>query len=64
MNVREEIRLLNEDGWIQISQKGSHRQFKHPIKSGKVTVPGNLGEDVPKGTCKSIFCPAEIEEFE
>jgi predicted RNA binding protein YcfA (HicA-like mRNA interferase family) len=64
MKVRELIRLLNEDGWVQVSQKGSHRHFKHPIKSGKVTVPGHLGEDVPQGTLKSIFRQAEIEEFE
>ena len=64
MKVREVIRLLNEFGWVQVAQKGSHRQFKHPSKLGKVTVPGNLGDDVPIGTLKSIFRQAEIEDNE
>ena len=34
--------------------KGSHRQFKHPIRSGRVTVSGHLGDDMPKGTFGSV----------
>ena len=41
MKVREGIRLIEEDGWRFHSQKGSHRQYKHPVKSGRVRVPGN-----------------------
>lgn len=36
--VREVIRLLEEDGWYLIAVKGDHRQFKHPVKKGRVTV--------------------------
>ena len=55
MKVRDVMRLLTNDGWEQVSQKGSHRQFKHATKAGKVTVPGKLSDDVPIGILKSIF---------
>lgn len=61
MKVRDVIRRLEEDGWVQVSQKGSHRQFKHPVKSGKVTVRGHPSDDVPTGTLKSIFRQAGLE---
>lgn len=48
------IRLLEADGWRVMVTEGSHRQFKHPTKSGRVTVNGHLGEDMPKGTLASI----------
>jgi predicted RNA binding protein YcfA (HicA-like mRNA interferase family) len=61
MKVREVIRILEQDGWLQIACRGSHRQFKHPVKPGKVTVPGNLNDDVKIGTLKSILRQAGIE---
>lgn len=54
MKVREVIRLLERDGWVLVVIKGSHRQFKHPTKSGRVTVSGHLGDDMPKGTFGSV----------
>ena len=54
MKVREVIRLLEDVGWALVSQEGSHRQFKHATKSGRVTVSGNLGDDMPKGTLASV----------
>lgn len=39
MTVRELEKLLLQDGWITVKQVGSHRQYKHPDKHGKVTVP-------------------------
>jgi predicted RNA binding protein YcfA (HicA-like mRNA interferase family) len=62
MKVREVIRILEKDGWVQVSQKGSHRQFKHSTKDGKVTVPGKMSDDLPIGTLKSIFRQAGLEE--
>lgn len=62
MKVREVIRLLEEAGWTLVSQKGSHRQFKHPTKPGKVTVPGKPSDDVAVGTFKSILRQAGLEE--
>lgn len=49
------VRILTEqDGWILVVTRGSHRQFKHPTKPGRVTVSGNLGDDMPKGTFASV----------
>jgi predicted RNA binding protein YcfA (HicA-like mRNA interferase family) len=50
MKVRDVIRRLTDDGWVQVAQKGSHRQFKHPTKPGKVTVPGKPSDDLAEGT--------------
>ena len=54
MKVREVIRMLQDDGWRLAVTKGSHRQFKHPTKPGRVTVSGQLGDDMPKGTLASV----------
>jgi predicted RNA binding protein YcfA (HicA-like mRNA interferase family) len=62
VNVRDIIKRIEADGWSMISQKGSHRQFKHPVKKGRVTVAGKPGYDPPTGTVKSIFKQAQIEE--
>jgi predicted RNA binding protein YcfA (HicA-like mRNA interferase family) len=62
MKVRDAIRLLVNDGWMQVSQKGSHRQFKHAAKPGKVTVPGQVSDDLPVGTLKSILRQAGLEK--
>jgi len=62
MKVRDVIRRLEREGWIKVAQKGSHRQFKHPIKSGKVTVPGKESEDLTEGTYKSILRQAGLED--
>ncbi|MEQ8818825.1 MAG: type II toxin-antitoxin system HicA family toxin [Sumerlaeia bacterium] len=60
--VREAIRLVEKDGWCSVSQKGSHRHFKHPIKPGKVTIPGNLNEELKPGTWASIKRQAGLTE--
>ena len=60
MKVRDVIRLIENDGWFKVGQKGSHRQYKHPSKRGKVTVPGNMSDEVPPGTLKSILRQAEL----
>ena len=54
MKVREVIRLLQRDGWELVVTRGSHRQFKHPKKPGRVTVSGSLGDEMPKGTFASV----------
>jgi predicted RNA binding protein YcfA (HicA-like mRNA interferase family) len=55
MKFRDLIRLLESDGWRQVAQRGSHRQFKHGSKPGRVTVAGKPGEDVPAGTLRNIL---------
>ena len=54
MKVGEVIRLLQIDGWYLIASRGSHRQFKHVTKPGRVTVPGKASDDLALGTLKSI----------
>ena len=55
MKVRDVIRILHEDGWVLVAMRGSHKQFKRPVKQGRVTVPGQPGDDLARGTLKSIF---------
>lgn len=59
LRVREVEKILCADGWYVVKQVGSHRQYKHPSKTGKVTVPVHRG-DVDKGTAKSILVQAGI----
>ena len=53
MKSREIISALQGDSWVHVAQKGSHVQFKHPTKKGRVTVP-HPERDIPIGTLKSI----------
>jgi predicted RNA binding protein YcfA (HicA-like mRNA interferase family) len=62
MKVRDLIRVIEVDGWRQVSQEGSHRQYKHPVKPGRVTVAGHPSVDVPVGTLKRIYQQAQIQE--
>jgi predicted RNA binding protein YcfA (HicA-like mRNA interferase family) len=61
VKVREVIRMIEEDGWRQVRTAGSHRQFKHAVKSGLVTVAGKPSLDVPPGTLKSILKQAGLK---
>ena len=60
VKVREIVQELEEDGWVQTRQAGSHRQFRHPSKSGTVTVPGKMGDELAKGTVGSIVRQARF----
>lgn len=60
LKVREAIKVLEADGWYLVAIKGDHRQFKHPEKSGKVTIAGSLSKDIPPGTLASIFRQAQL----
>ena len=53
MDSREVIKILIASGWFEVGQKGSHKQFKHPTKPGRVTVPAPK-KDIPISTLKSI----------
>jgi predicted RNA binding protein YcfA (HicA-like mRNA interferase family) len=46
--------MVENDGWAQVAQKGSHRQFKHPVKPGRDTIPGKMGDEIKPGTLNSI----------
>jgi predicted RNA binding protein YcfA (HicA-like mRNA interferase family) len=60
MRVREVIKMIEDDGWREVRQRGSHRQYKHPNKPGRVTVPGNLGDEVKPGTLASVLRQAGL----
>ena len=62
MKVREILELLLNDGWYLVNQEGSHRQFKHPAKRGRVTVAGNPNHDLPPGTLNSILKQAGLKK--
>ena len=61
MKVREIIAILEADGWFLVATKGSHRQYKHPVKKGRVTVPGHLNDDLRPGTLNSILKQAGLK---
>lgn len=62
MKVKEVIKLLEKDGWFLVAQKGSHKQYKHETKSGRVTVPDHgQNKDLAKGTENSILKQAGLK---
>lgn len=62
MKVRDLVRLMEAAGWRHLKTRGSHRQYKHPAKSGRVTVAGHPGDDVRPGTLKSVLAQAGLKE--
>jgi predicted RNA binding protein YcfA (HicA-like mRNA interferase family) len=60
MNSRGVIKVLQKDGWYEVNQVGSHKQFKHATKPGRVTVL-HPKRDIPIGTLKSIEKQAGIK---
>lgn len=61
MKVKEIIKLIEEDGWVFVSQSGSHRKFRHPTKDGHVIVPGKPSSDLKEGTQKAILKQAQLK---
>ena len=61
MKVRDLIRLIESDGWQYVRTRGSHHQYKHPVKKGRVTVPGHPGDDVHFDTLKSVLSQAGLK---
>ena len=62
MKVREALKLIEADGWFLIATRGSHRQYKHPTKAGRVTVAGKPSDDLAPGTLNSILKQADLKE--
>ncbi|MGE4377566.1 MAG: type II toxin-antitoxin system HicA family toxin [Burkholderiaceae bacterium] len=62
MKVHEVLALLKKDGWYLVATRGSHRQFKHPVKIGRVTVAGKPSDDLAPGTLHSIIKQAGLKE--
>jgi predicted RNA binding protein YcfA (HicA-like mRNA interferase family) len=62
MKVREIVRLLEKEGWVLVATRGSHRQYKHATKPGRVTVAGKPSDDIAPGTLNSIFKQARLKD--
>ena len=60
--IREAIKLIEADGWRKVTTRGSHRQFKHPSKPGRVTIAGRLSDDLAPGTYNSLLKQAGLKE--
>jgi len=56
------LELLKRDGWYLVATRGSHRQFKHAAKPGRVTVAGKPSDDLAPGTLNSIFKQAGLKK--
>ena len=61
MKVSEVLDMLRRDGWFLVATRGSHRQFKHAGKRGRVTVAGKPSDDLPPGTLNSILKQAGLK---
>jgi predicted RNA binding protein YcfA (HicA-like mRNA interferase family) len=61
MNIREVIKMIEADGWVLVATKGSHRQYKHPKKAGRVTIAGNMNHDIAAGTLNSVLKQAQLK---
>jgi len=60
LKVREAIRLIRDEGWYQVAQEGSHRQFKHPRLKGRVTIAGHMSDELPPRILRSILKQARL----
>ena len=54
IKVRDALRIVTADGWRLARTRGSHRQFRHPVKPGTVTIPGHPGSDLTPRDWASI----------
>jgi predicted RNA binding protein YcfA (HicA-like mRNA interferase family) len=61
MKVKEAIKKIEADGWTHVATRGSHRQFKHPVKPGRVTIAGKPSDDLAPGTLGSIMKQAGLK---
>jgi predicted RNA binding protein YcfA (HicA-like mRNA interferase family) len=62
MKIRDLVKMIEDDGWYLVTTKGSHRQYKHRTKSGRVTIAGHPNDDLAPGTLNSVFKQAQIQK--
>ena len=55
VKIRDAIKLVEKDGWVLANSEGSHRQYKHPVKPGRVTIAGHPSRDLDPKTQGSIL---------
>ena len=61
VKIRVVLRMLADDGWFLVAMRGSHRQFEHPAKPGRVTVAGKDSDDLARGTFNSILKQVKLK---
>jgi predicted RNA binding protein YcfA (HicA-like mRNA interferase family) len=61
MRKRGSKQRIEEDGWYQVAMRGSHRQYKHPAKPGRVAIAGRPGHDLAPGTLNSVLKQARLK---
>jgi predicted RNA binding protein YcfA (HicA-like mRNA interferase family) len=61
MKYREFTRKMRGDGWQLKEQEGSHQQWIHPVKPGKVTIAGHPNDEIPVGTLKAMLKQAGLK---
>ena len=62
MKVRDGIKLIEEDGWYLVATRGSHWQYKHTTKPGRVTIAGHPNDDLAPGTLNSVLKQAQLSK--
>jgi predicted RNA binding protein YcfA (HicA-like mRNA interferase family) len=62
MKVRDILKMIEADGWYLAATRGSHRQYKHPTRPGRVTVAGHPGDDLAPGTLNSILKQSQLKK--
>ena len=62
MKIRDVIKLIESDGWFLVATKGSHRQYKHVSKLGRVTIAGKPGDDIAPGTLNSVLKQSALKQ--
>ena len=61
MKVKDCIKMIEADGWYLVATRGSHRQYKHPSKSGRITIAGHPADDLAPGTLNSVLKQAGLK---
>jgi len=62
VKIRDIIKLIEADGWYLVVTRGSHKQYKHKTKPGRVTIAGHPNDDLAPGTLNSILKQAKLKE--
>jgi len=62
MKIRAVIKLIEDDGWYLVTTKGSHQQYNHATKLGRVTIAGHPNDDLAPGTLNSVLKQAQLEK--
>ena len=62
MKVRDVIKLIRKDGWYLEHTRGSHHQYRHTTKQGTLTISGQPGDEMPKGTLNSVMKHAGLKK--